>query len=316
MLQMISYAMGCRLLAALDATGPAAEAALAEVPGWFAAWERALSRFRSDSELVALNHQAGAGPMPVSATLWAVIGSSLEAARLSGGLVTPTLLDALERAGYDRDFAALEHEATAVRSGATRQTSSGDWRLVHLDAYRRAVTLPQGLRLDLGGFAKGWAADMAARRLKDIGPALVDVGGDIAVSGPQTDGSPWPIAVADPLCPDEPLDLLLLHAGGVATSGRDYRRWRRGELEGHHIIDPRSGEPAATDLLTATVVAPSAQEAEAAAKAALILGSDAGMAWLVARPHLAGLLLTESGRVVRTATLDAYRWEAVEGGSA
>jgi thiamine biosynthesis lipoprotein len=313
-LQIISYAMGCRLLAALDATGPVAEAALAEAPGWFAAWERALSRFREDSELVALNRRAGAGPAPVSATLWAVIGSSLEAARMSDGLVTPTLLDALERAGYDRDFAALKPEAPATLSGAPRPTSPGEWRLVHLDAYRRAVTLPQGMRLDLGGFAKGWAADMAVRRLKISGPALVDVGGDIAVSGPQADGSPWPIAVANPLCADEPLDLLLLHAGGVATSGRDYRRWRRGAVEGHHIIDPRNGEPSATDLLTATVVGPSAQEAEAAAKAALILGSDAGIAWLAARPHLAGLLLTEGGQVLRTATLDAYRWAAVEGG--
>jgi thiamine biosynthesis lipoprotein len=314
--QIVSYAMGCRLLAALDAAGPAAEAALADIPGWFAAWERALSRFRADSELAALNSRAGAGPAPVSATLWAVIGSSLEAARMSDGLVTPTLLDALERAGYDRDFAALEPEAATVPPGTPPPTSSGDWRLVHLDACRRAVALPQGMRLDLGGFAKGWAADMAVRRLKAVGPALVDVGGDIAVSGPRADGSPWPIAIANPLCPDEPLDLLLLQAGGVATSGRDYRRWRRGGAEGHHIIDPRSGAPAATDLLTTTVVAPSAQEAEAAAKAVLILGSNAGMTWLAARPHLAALLLTEGGQVLRTATLDAYRWEIVEGGCA
>lgn len=314
MLQMISYAMGCRLLAALDATGPAAEAALAEVPGWFAAWERALSRFRSDSELVALNHQAGAGPMPVSATLWAVIGSSLEAARLSGGLVTPTLLDALERAGYDRDFAALERETAAAAPGSARPTSVNDWRLVQLDAARRTVALPRGLRLDLGGFAKGWAADTTVRRLEAVGPALVDVGGDIAVSGPQLDGSPWPIAVADPFAPDEPLDLLMIRAGGVATSGRDYRRWRRGGVEAHHIIDPRSGEPAATDVIAATVVAPSVQEAEAAAKTILILGSDAGMAWLAARPHLAGLLCTASRRVLRTETLDDYRWETAKGG--
>ncbi len=120
------------------------------MPGWFAAWERALSRFREDSELVALNRRAGAGPTPVSATLWAVIGSSLEAARLSGGLVTPTLLDALKRAGYDRDFAAMEREVTALPLGAIRLQGADDWRLVHLDAYRRAVALPRGVRLDLG----------------------------------------------------------------------------------------------------------------------------------------------------------------------
>jgi thiamine biosynthesis lipoprotein len=77
----------------------------------------------------------------------------------------------------------------------------------------------------VGGIAKGWAADRAALLLGEHAPALVDAGGDIAVSGPQLDGSPWPVAMANSLNPEEQLDLVLLYNGGVATSGRDDRRW-------------------------------------------------------------------------------------------
>ncbi len=282
------------MLAVLDASGPSAGAAVAAVPDWFAAWDQAVSRFRDDSELAALNRRAGHGWTQLSPTLWAVLAAARAAARLSDGLVSPTVLSALERAGYDRDFAAIG-DGRAVPAGTAAPATP--WSAIRHDPRRRAVALPAGGRLDLGGVAKGWAADTAVRRLAAHGPALVDAGGDIAVSGPRADGTPWPIGVADPRQPGEQIALLLLPAGGVATSGRDYRRWRQGAAERHHIIDPRTGLPAATDLLTVTVVAPSARVAEAAAKTVLILGREAGLAWLAARPYLAGLLVSEEGRI-------------------
>jgi thiamine biosynthesis lipoprotein len=160
------------------------------------------------------------------------------------------------------------------------------------------------VRLDLGGTAKGWAAAAAVRRLRSAGPALVDAGGDIVVSGPMADGGPWPIAIASPFGEgDAPLGVLRLSAGAVATSGRDYRRWRQGGEERHHLIDPRTGRPAETDVLAATVVAGDAVSAEAAAKTALILGSRAGMAWIEARPGLAALLALADGRVLHSRRL-------------
>jgi len=92
----------------------------------------------------------------------------------------------------------------------------------------------------------------------------------------------------------------------VATSGRDYRRWTRGGVEQHHIIDPRTGQPAQTDILSATIVAPSGPLAEIAAKVAFILGSRAGLAWLDARTTMAGLLVLEDGRTLRSRRMDAY----------
>lgn len=303
MLTLEFAAMGCRMLAVVDAEGERAAERLARVPGWFAVWERRLSRFRADSELVRLNRSAGA-PVRVSRCMGAALGGALEAARASDGLVTPTALAALEAAGYDRPFAQLAPELGAAAPSPGRPA---DWRQVRFDAAARTVTLPVGVRLDLGGTAKGWAASEAARRLSSAGPALVDAGGDIAVSGPMADGGPWSIAVASPYGDtEEPLGILQLAAGAVATSGRDYRRWRRDGREQHHLIDPRTGRPAETDVLAVTVVAVDCGSAETAAKVALILGGRAGLAWIEARPGLAALLALEDGRVLRSRRLARF----------
>jgi Membrane-associated lipoprotein involved in thiamine biosynthesis len=308
-MQSITFrAMGCQMHAFLDSETDDATALIQSVPRWFAEWERILSRFRTDSELSALNRQAGKGWVRVSPTLWEVVNDALVAARMSDGLVTPTVLPVMEMVGYDRDFAQVKNgELVAAPVAAP---PPGDWRALRLDPARRAVMLPPGMRLDLGGIAKGWAAERAARRLARYGPALVDAGGDIAVRGARVGGEPWVVGVDDPLRPGEHLAILLLTGGGVATSGRDVRRWRQGNVERHHIIDPRTGAPAQTDILAATVVAPSLHEAEVAAKVVMILGRRAGMLWLNARPSLAGLLVTATKDTLHTSTLDQYRWRA------
>jgi thiamine biosynthesis lipoprotein len=307
-MQRIAFrAMGSSMLAALDSEEPTAEAWLNEVPLWFESWERHLSRFRPSSELSALNRNPGRWTT-VSAVLWAVLTAALEAAQASDGLVSPALLDAVEAAGYRRDFAAgawAEQDTPAAGSPAQADA----WKQIELDERRRMVRLPADVRLDLGGVAKGWAADEVAGRLGRVAPTLLDAGGDIAVSGPMADGSPWPIAVDDPLSGGAQLDLLLLSAGGVATSGRDFRRWRQGDGYAHHIIDPRTARPAQTDALSATVVGPSALAAEAAAKVALF-GGSAGWAATVARePALVALMVLEDATVLRGPGWPAYCWK-------
>lgn len=306
-MQQIEFrAMGCQMLTAIDSDAPASAERLAQVPGWFAGWEASLSRFRPESELNRLNASSG-GPQRVSETLWEALQAALAAARQSDGLVTPMVLPALEAAGYTQSFDGgpwIAHTAVAP------VPTVHDWRSITLDRRTRSVTLPPGTRLDLGGSAKGWAAAQAVRRLSIDGPALVDAGGDVAISGPRADGSPWAIGVADPRMVDGEVALLLLNRGGVATSGRDYRRWRQNGAWQHHIIDPRSARPAVTDVLSATVVAPTLAEAEAAAKVALILGCRDGLAWIEERPGLAALLVGEDGRVLQSARLGEYLWQA------
>jgi FAD:protein FMN transferase len=292
MQQITFHAMGCQMLAAIDSEDPQAQSWLEEVPGWFEDWEEHLSRFRPSSELNLVNSQGGS--TTVSPVLAEVLRNALDAQQKSGGLVNPLVLNALEDAGYDRDF---DHLPNRITNENQKQNVAIKERLT-LDFDNRELSLPLGSRLDLGGVAKGWAADKAADLLGEKGPALVDAGGDAAASAPQLDGSPWPIAVANPLDPEEQLDLVLLWSGGIATSGRDYRRWQLNGHWQHHIIDPRTGLPAETDVLSATVVGPSARLAETAAKTILILGSLDGLRWLDKRSELSGLLCLEDGTTI------------------
>jgi thiamine biosynthesis lipoprotein len=311
MQQTTFRAMGSQVLAVLDTDTPAAGEALANVPTWFAEWEAILSRFRPDSELARLNQRSGQW-VPVSSVLWDVLALALEAARWSDGLVLPTLLPVLEAAGY---VASLEGQtwqqaqAQTVPSRPSAPPPIADWQTIRCDPVRRAVWLPPGMRLDLGGIAKGWATEQAAQRLQAFGPTLVDAGGDIAVSAARSDGTPWPVGVADPAEPDCLLALLGIAQGAVASSGRDYRRWQHHGRWQHHIIDPRTGQPAQTDVVSATVVGPTAAQAEVAAKVALILGSRAGLAWLDAHPTFAGLLIREDSTVVYNHRLHTYLWK-------
>jgi thiamine biosynthesis lipoprotein len=296
-------AMGSQILAALE-TSEEQSAILKRVPGWFDHWEDSLSRFRPDSELNKLNASSGI-PFKVSRTLWDVLTLSLTEAADSGGIVTPEVLESMEAIGYDRSF-----DLVSAQGGTLKDFELGFSRLdeIQLEPSTRTVTLPRGLRIDLGGFGKGWAAHQTMRRLAKHGPALVDAGGDIAVSGPLSEGSYWPVGVEVPYERGVSKQLLALSRIGVATSGRDRRRWMAGGIWQHHIIDPRTGRSAVTDILTATILAPNVIEAEMAAKTVFIQGSRAGMQWLEDHPHLSGLVVLENGQSINTPHFNEYIW--------
>jgi thiamine biosynthesis lipoprotein len=279
---------------------------LEKVPGWFEEWEQVLSRFRPDSDLNQLNLSAGKY-FHAEPTLITVIQAALGKANWTGGLVVPTIRKSLEVAGYDRDF-DLVSPVQPDRPNVAKKISLPDWRQIIIDEENQSIFLPAGMTLDLGGFAKGWAAQQAMQRLREIGPALMDAGGDIAISGPQADGQPWLVDIADPLQVQERLDMLALESCGVATSGIDHRRWLRGDVLTHHMIDPRSGEPAQTDLASVTVIAPDVIQAEAAAKAVLILGSRQGLEWLEERREVCGLLALQDGQLLYSHNIQQYLW--------
>jgi len=299
--QLPFRAMGCQMLAIVEQDSEDAPGILAQVPDWFEEWEQALSRFRHDSELSHLNRTPDQ-LVPVSQTLWDVFQASLSADRATGGLVTPTVLEAMESAGYDRPFDELFGTRNRV----------GLWRDVHplsiviYDEHPRTICLPPEIRLDFGGIAKGWAAHQAAERLKASGPALMNAGGDIAISGPRLNEESWLVGISNPFEPGHDLVTLHLHGGGVATSGKDRRRWMQGDVLNHHIIDPRTSQPATTDILTVTVIAPTAMEAEAAAKSVFLLGSEAGLDWLETDSGLAAVLVLDDGQVIANERAEEY----------
>jgi thiamine biosynthesis lipoprotein len=259
--------------------------------------EARLSRFQAGSELSRLN-DCPEQDVVVSPLLWQCLEGALTAAHRSHGIYDPTILSALEAAGYDRPFADLRPANDARRSPG--QPTGQAWRRVKLNRQARTVRLPRGVRVDLGGVGKAWLAERVADMLGAIGPCLVDAGGDIALRGEPPGEQGWSIGVADPRCPDEDLMLLTVSGRAVATSGVDYRHWRHGTTVGHHIIDPRTGSPADTDLLTVTVIARSADEANMHALVALILGAAPGRRYLDSQPDVDGLLVRSDGAMLRT----------------
>jgi thiamine biosynthesis lipoprotein len=295
------HAMGCEMLAVVDSES--APVLLAKVPEWFEEWEQVLSRFRYDSELTLLN-QIHERPVQVSETLWNVLQAARNAEHFTDGLVTPTLLDAIIEAGYDRPFEVLPHLAPYAADSVL--TAHQPLTALAVNNSARTVTLPAGMSLDFGGIAKGWAAHQATKRLQFEGPALVNAGGDIAISGPRVDGSPWQIGITDPFDRKEELETLFVNACGVATSGKDRRRWTRNGILQHHIIDPDTSQPADSDLLTVTVIAPNIMEAEAAAKAAFILGSRVGLEWIEARPRFAAMFILDDGQILYSHKMEDF----------
>ena len=271
--------------------GPA-DVWLAEVERFFAEVEAELSRFRPDSGLSRLNAAAGQGPQRVSPMLADALALALEARERTCGVFDPTVLPALVAAGYDRSFELVAAGGERPLSGAVPPVARAE---VELNRAAKTVSLPAGVQIDLGGIAKGWTVDRAAEMLGAWGAALVDAGGDIRASAPPG-GQPWPAAVANPFKEDQDLALAHLTGGAVATSTIMRRKWIVGGRAMHHLIDPRTGEPAKTDLVSVSGFAPTTAQAEVTATGMLIQGSDAGRRYLE-REGLAALLVRNDGAV-------------------
>ncbi len=291
--------MGGRLEIHVD-PGPAGDRAVAEAHAARVArrvdrWAARLSRHAEDSELSALNAESHEG-VAVGPTLGAALEAGRRAIRESEGLADVTLLDARlaaegPAAGRLAADAAVSHARTL------------DWSIERNSRGRSIVRRSPGLRFDLGGVAKGWIADRALRLLDCWPGAVVDADGDMAIRC--APGAFWEVAVDDPRRPDASLALLRLRAShgvpahwGVATSGTSIHRWNVAGRPSHHLIDPRTGQPAVTDVVQATVVAETAFRAEVLAKAAVIAGSGAGFALLDRARPFGAVLLTERGEVL------------------
>ena len=253
-------------------------------------WADRLSRHLETSELSALNADPHSR-VPVGPTLGAALWAALDAVDESEGLVDITLLDAR--------LAAEGLPTAEFASGAPRS-----WSLESGPRRTAVVIRPPGVRFDLGGVAKGWLADRGLALLSSWPSAVVDADGDLSVRC--RPGDTWAVAVDDPRTDGATLAILHLSAPaigwpvqwGVATSGTSVHRWRRAEIVRHHLINPRTGAPALTDVVQATVVCGSALRAEALAKAAVIAGTMDGLALLERARVQGAVILTEGGETL------------------
>ena len=230
------------------------------------------SRFLDTSEISALNRHAGR-PVIVSADTFELVARAVRAWTATDGRFDPTVGAALAAHGYDRDFA----EVTTRTSDGARTTAPAPGAAgIDLVPGINAITLPVGVTIDAGGIGKGFAADLTAALLVAEGAdgALVNLGGDLRVIGRPPGPEGWVINVADPFDPERELLRAAIPAGAVATSSRLMRRWRTTSGDAHHLIDPSTGRPAATDTVAVTVVAGEAWWAEALTKTLFLAGPE------------------------------------------
>lgn len=279
------------------------DATLAQVPHWIEDYEAKLSRFRPTSELSQLNQKVGKW-VKVSDVLWQNIALAWEACDITEGLCNPLILSALITAGYDRTFAEVSGKAQPFAQ--VSPASIPDWRQIKFNCKTQYVNLPG--EIDLGGVAKGWIGMQIAEKLVEYGSCLVDLGGDIVARQNPVHPADWQVQIYDPFNPDNPIALVQLTDGAIATSGTDYRHW--GENQ-HHLINPLTGQPAQSDALSVTIIHPDAVYAEAYAKAVLIEGSLRGLNWLMQETQAAGLVINQDSRVFATSTMQSFMLEGV-----
>ncbi|MEP7047324.1 MAG: FAD:protein FMN transferase [Ilumatobacteraceae bacterium] len=257
--------------------------------------EQTWSRFIPDSELNRLQGWRGDW-LECSDDLVAALQCCLRMHAETGGLFDPSIRTSLERLGYDRTFASIvDHEGLLPSDealsvpGLTGLEIRGNW-----------VRLDHGLSIDLGGIGKGLAADIVADELIAAGAnsAFVSLGGDIHAAGEPVDENGWCVPLLHPVT-GEPVGHHALYSGALVMSTVVIRRWIRGGRQHHHIIDPRSGRSAETDLLAVAVADQSAARGEALAKAAIIAGESEAATLLRSADVKAWLISADRVHVVQ-----------------
>jgi FAD:protein FMN transferase len=308
-------AMNSDLLLAGEGDPYELRAGFRQAQAFIAAREAQLSRFLETSELSQLNRASGRW-FPASLELYELVREAQAYVGETGGLFDPSILDALERAGYDKSMDQIRAQGVSDAQtvsrrnpfsngrdqsyGALRSATSKGKRFadIEFDDAAPAIRLPRGMRIDLGGIAKGWIAERAARVLGEYASAcVVNAGGDLFTIGLPEGKTAWPVELEDPRDPAKTLTVLYVGAGAVATSSITKRRWVQGERVQHHLIDPRTGQPAQTDWLSVTVLAPHATTAEVFAKTLLIAGPGEAERIASRRDDLAFIAVDAAGRL-------------------
>jgi thiamine biosynthesis lipoprotein len=253
-------------------------------------FEKRCSRFLPSSELSTFNRGAGL-KQPVSEEFRAVLIAASEMATLTNGLYNPFVLPALQRAGYVQSMVAA-HSTDTVDDFSERGMALPD-QLEISDSWAR---IPYGTALDLGGCGKGFIGDLLA----DLADSFTELtgywfslGGDVVTGGLDESGKPWVVQIemTASKSPQSSACVIVPNAEryAVATSSVTRRKGGKGASSWHHIIDPRTGRSAETDLLTASICARTALIADVLASCAIILGSTA-KAELADKGALGGVL--------------------------
>ncbi len=269
--------------------------------------ETILSRTVAGGDLDRVNRAAGVEWVEVSPETFFVLGRALEFAELTGGAFDPTVAPLVELWGF-----GTEHPRRPSEDELEAVLPLVDYRLVQLDSNRSAVYLPlRGMRLDLGGIAKGYIVDrgMDVVRKHTAEACFLNAGGDIRVSGEKPSGEKWAVGIQDPGADagfPETFCLAALRLEGessVATSGNYQRFFEEDGVIYHHILDPADGKPA-RHFKSVTIAAQDTLTADALSTAVFVLGKEAGLALLEQLPGVDGVLVDEEGQMFYSTGLE------------
>lgn len=269
-------------------------------------FEALWSRFIDSSDISRLNAAQGT-TLTVAPETVTLIGHAIEAWTLTGGRFDPTILDALEAIGYDRTFDEIVGNSDLAPTFVVPGCKG-----IIFDPAISQVQLPRGVSIDVGGIAKGFAADILAKELITQGAqgALANFGGDMRMIGLSPEAGNWLVELDEPLVEGLPLTQIALKEGAVATSTTKRRTWQSNGEQQHHLIDPTTGAPFRDCNQLVTCIAGEAWWAEAMTK--LLIDSRADT-----EPELdedatyAALVVTEDGRQRQLGTIAGYLLEAI-----
>jgi thiamine biosynthesis lipoprotein len=260
--------------------------------------EKRFTRFSEQSELSALNRSAGTW-FQASPDLFEVVKEAMFYFHKTDGLFDPSILQSLKNAGYVHSMDEIRRAGSVPQPARHLQASISTFASVELNKTDSSIRLPADLQIDLGGIAKGWIAERAAHLLSQYASACaVNAGGDMFLVGYPHGQDSWEVGLEDPRNPQEDISVLLLQEGAVATSSVVKRAWKQGNISRHHLINPRTGEPANTQWLSVTVLASHAAAAETFAKAFLIADEEETQSLGEQNPELTVLAVDKDGNLV------------------
>lgn len=271
--------------------------------------EQRFSRFLPASELTALNHSAGEW-FSASDELIEILQLSLRYHYETMGIFDPSILPDLKRTGYDKSMDEILINGATIPASTFTWTAPPTFHEISLDLANQRVYLPRGMEIDLGGIAKAWIVERAAHLLHEyVQVCGVSAGGDILFIGQPSDGMDWDVSLEDPRNPSQLLTQLHIPNGAVATSSVMKRSWTQNGMVRHHLIDPRTNEPAETEWLSVTVICPSLTDADVYAKTILIGGWRAAEKFLDTHKIAALIAVDPNGRLIGSTNYKDYMYE-------
>lgn len=293
--------MGTRIAVELwSPTEAQGEAAIDAVMAEMHRVDALMSHYKPESQLSQINAHAGAGPVRVDRELFDLIARSLDFSRLTDGAFDITYASV----GYLYDY---RHRVRPDEAEIDSHLPAVDWRSLELDPANSTVRFRKsGMRIDLGGFAKGHAVDTSVALLREFGiaHAIVSAGGDSRVIGDRR-GRPWSVAVRDPRRADAIVAVLPLEDTSISTSGDYERYFERDGVRHHHLIDPKTGESPRA-LRSVTILAADGLTCEALSKSVFVMGLDKGMRWVESLPGVDAIVVDAAGALhVSSGLLDA-----------